>query len=330
MENKKAHGINIQPDDDLIALCKAELPYVTTAFEKLVRHYEPLVYRTCLSYLKSENDAEETTQDVFLRLFFNIEKFDGRSSFKTWLFRIVANICASKYRSLRRIKEQQQAYFEHLELIQHEDPSYHDLERVDGPSDIVGKLVFWLFMLTFLISAAETLGLENVSSTINFFVEYLPNVIAATLISVLGLLLAYFVRTVIETTAEGMGFGYTRVISRLAYFVLIIVVGILAIDQLGIETDLLDYVVGIVLIAVGAAIAIALGLGTRQVANNIVAGVYTRDLYKPGTRIQFSEYGGIVETIGSVTTSIRTRNGSLIHIPNDQLLQNVITETPSD
>ncbi len=196
-------------------------------------------------------------------------------------------------------------------------------------SDIVGKLVFWLFMLTFLISAAETLGLENVSSTINSFVEYLPNVIAATLISVLGLLLAYFVRTVIETTAESMGFGYTRVISRLAYFVLIIVVGILAIDQLGVETDLLDYVVGIVLIAVGAAIAIALGLGTRHVANNIVAGVYTRDLYKPGTRIQFSKYGGTVETIGSVTTSIRTQDGSLIHIPNDQLLQNVITETPS-
>ena len=185
-------------------------------------------------------------------------------------------------------------------------------------------------MLTFLISAAETLGLENVSSTINSFVEYLPNVIAATLILVLGLLLAYFVRTVIETTAEGMGFGYTRVISRLAYFVLIIVVGILAIDQLGIETDLLDHVFGIVLIAFGAAIAIALGLGTRQVANNIVAGVYTRDLYKPGIRIQFSEYGGTVETIGSVTTSIRTPDGSLIHIPNDQLLQNIITETPSD
>ena len=145
METQKAAGINIQPDDDLIALCKAELPYVTTAFEKLVRHYEPLVYQTCLRYLKSENDAEEATQDVFLRLFFNIEKFDGRSSFKTWLFRIVANICASKYRSLRRIKEQQQAYFDHLESIQHEDPSYHDLERVDGP----------------LMSALDTLAAED-------------------------------------------------------------------------------------------------------------------------------------------------------------------------
>ena len=145
MENKKAHGNNIQPSDDLVELCKAELPYVTTAFEKLVRKYEPLVYRTCLRYLKSENDAEEATQDVFLRLFFNIEKFEGRSSFKTWLFRVVANICASKYRSLRRIKEQQQAYFEHLELFQHDDQSYHDLEMVDGP----------------LMSALDTLSAED-------------------------------------------------------------------------------------------------------------------------------------------------------------------------
>ena len=43
-------------------------------------------------------------------------------------------------------------------------------------SQVVGKLVFWLFMLTFLISAADALGLENVSRTIDSFVNYLPNV----------------------------------------------------------------------------------------------------------------------------------------------------------
>ena len=145
MENKKAHGINIETDDVLVALCKAELPYVTTAFEKLVRRYEPMVYRTCLRYLKSEDEAEEATQDVFVRLFFNIDRFGGRASFKTWLFRIVTNICASKYRSLRRTREQQQAYLEHVELIEQEVQSIDDLELVDGP----------------LINALDTLSAED-------------------------------------------------------------------------------------------------------------------------------------------------------------------------
>ena len=196
-------------------------------------------------------------------------------------------------------------------------------------SEIVGKLVFWLFMLTILISASETLGLENVSRTINTFVEYLPNVIAAALIVVLGLLLAHFVRTVVETAAEGLGFGYARAVSRLAYIVLIAVVGILAIDQLGIETGLLDRVVEIILIAAGAALAIALGLGTRGVAKSIVSGVYARDLYKSGSKLQVLDYEGTVDSVGSITTSIRTQDGELIHIPNDHLLRNVVRENTS-
>ncbi len=196
-------------------------------------------------------------------------------------------------------------------------------------SEIVGKLVFWLFMLTILISASETLGLENVSRTINTFVEYLPNVIAAALIVVLGLLLAHFVRTLVETAAEGLGFGYARAVSRLAYIVLIVVVGTLAIDQLGVETGLLDQVIGIILIAVGAALAIALGLGTRGVAQSIVSGVYARDLYKPGAKLQFLEYQGTVESVGSITTSIRVQDGTLIHIPNENLLRNVVSENTS-
>ncbi|MDE0284793.1 MAG: mechanosensitive ion channel, partial [Gammaproteobacteria bacterium] len=185
------------------------------------------------------------------------------------------------------------------------------------------------FMLTILISASETLGLENVSRTINTFVEYLPNVIAAALIVVLGLLLAHFVRTVVETATEGLGFGYARAVSRLAYIVLIAVVGILAIDQLGVETGLLDRVVEIILVAAGAALAIALGLGTRGVAKSIVSGVYARDLYKSGSKLQFGDYEGTVDSVGSITTSIRTGDGELIHIPNDHLLRKVVRESTS-
>lgn len=133
MEYNEKRGMPAESDDVLVASCKAELPHGTIAFEKLVRRYEPLVYRTCLRYLKSESDAEEATQDVFLRLFFNMDRFRGRASFKTWLFRIVTNICASKYRSLRRTGEQQRAYFEHLELIEQEVQPLGNLDLGDGP-----------------------------------------------------------------------------------------------------------------------------------------------------------------------------------------------------
>lgn len=191
-------------------------------------------------------------------------------------------------------------------------------------SEVVGRLVFWLFMLTFLISAAETLGLENVSQTIDSFVTYLPNVIAAVLITIVGLMLAHFVQTLVRTTAEGVGIDYARPISRVAYSILLIVVATLAIDQLGIETTLINNVIQIVLIAIGAALALALGIGTRDVAGNVIAGVYVRDLYKPGTQLKVAGVEGQLVQVGTVSTALSADDGKTYDIPNSDVLKNVV------
>ncbi|MDH3256972.1 MAG: mechanosensitive ion channel family protein, partial [Nitrospinota bacterium] len=70
------------------------------------------------------------------------------------------------------------------------------------PSEIVGKIAFWIIMLTFIISASETLGLNKVSQTIESLVLYLPKVIGASLIAVIGLFLAHFVRNLIRSGVQ--------------------------------------------------------------------------------------------------------------------------------
>ncbi len=80
-------------DDELVARCKAELPYNVNAYRELLRRHEPLVYRSCLKMLGSVQDAEEACQDSFLQVFHKISQFEGRSAFKTWLYRIVYNRC---------------------------------------------------------------------------------------------------------------------------------------------------------------------------------------------------------------------------------------------
>lgn len=89
-------------DRQLVEQCKAQLPYNTTAFEALLRRYEPVVYRTCLRYLRHDQDAEDACQDVLLRVFHALPRFEHRSAFRTWLFRIVANVCATRWTKRRR------------------------------------------------------------------------------------------------------------------------------------------------------------------------------------------------------------------------------------
>ena len=92
-------------DEDIAKRCQDELPYETAAYRELLRRYEPLVHRTCLKMLGNVEDAEEVTQDACLRIFHKIESFEARSKFKTWLFRIVTNLCIDRRRKLARDSE---------------------------------------------------------------------------------------------------------------------------------------------------------------------------------------------------------------------------------
>jgi small-conductance mechanosensitive channel len=126
-----------------------------------------------------------------------------------------------------------------------------------------------------------------------------------------------------------MGVEYAKAASQLAYGVLLVMIASLAIGQLQIETALLNRVIEITLIAVGAALAISLGFGTRDVARNVVAGVYARDSFKVGASITLGETRGTVEAVTAVNTRIRTTAGDTVYIPNAQLVDSMVRETSS-
>ncbi|MDF1812017.1 MAG: sigma-70 family RNA polymerase sigma factor [Verrucomicrobiales bacterium] len=95
-------------DADLIARCKEELPHETAAYYELLKKYESMVYSTCYRMLGDKLEAEEATQDAFLRIFHKIHQFEGRSTFKTWMFRIVYNFCMTRRRKLATKREREE------------------------------------------------------------------------------------------------------------------------------------------------------------------------------------------------------------------------------
>jgi small-conductance mechanosensitive channel len=199
-----------------------------------------------------------------------------------------------------------------------------------GVADILGTLVFWLFMLTFLISAAETLGLRDVSRTIDAFVRYLPNVIGAGVIVVVGLIIAHFVRDLVRSATGGLGGDYARCLSNLAYGVLVVVIASLAVGQLKINTALLDRLVEILLIASGGALGHALGHGTRDNARQQVAGIYARDLFPAGAQLAIGEDRGALEEVGAVCMRLRTSDGRVLYVPNSLITETVVRQSGTD
>lgn len=92
-------------DEELVTRCQAELPYDVQSYRELLRRHQPLVFNTCRRMLRSEQDAEEVCQDAFLQVFHKIGNFEGRSTFKTWLYRVVYNLCIDRQRKLARRRQ---------------------------------------------------------------------------------------------------------------------------------------------------------------------------------------------------------------------------------
>lgn len=189
-----------------------------------------------------------------------------------------------------------------------------------SPSVLIGKIVYWFVVLTFLVSAAESLGLARISSTLDAFMLYLPKVFGAALILLAGLLLSHFANGVVRGAAEGVGIDYAAGLGRMAQALLVIITISLVIGQLQIETALLNTVIAIVLVSFGAAAALALGLGSKGIVGQIMAGIYVRELYEVGDRIQVGDIEGVIDEIGSVKTSLVDDTGRIISIPNTALL----------
>lgn len=191
------------------------------------------------------------------------------------------------------------------------------------PSALIARLLFWLLMLTFVLSAVETLGLTAVTATIDRLIAYLPKIIGASLIVLLGLLLARFVGNVVGSGAAAANMPYARSLGAVARGAMVIMVGILAVEQLGVDAALLLWAAITVLAALMIGLALAFALGSREVVGAILAGYYLRKSLREGTAVDVGGRQGTLARVGPIDTLFRSGETSW-SVPNQQLLQSVI------
>lgn len=192
-----------------------------------------------------------------------------------------------------------------------------------GPSELIARLLFWVLMLTFLLSAFETLGLTAVAVTIDRVIAYLPNIIAAALVVIVGLLISRFTGNLVASGAGAAGVTYARELGSAARGVVVVMVAILATEQLGVETRVLVAAVTATVAAVVAGLALAFALGSREVVRAILAGHYLRQSLAEGQSVEIEGRRGTLERVGVTDTLFREERGAW-SIPNARLLDAVV------
>ena len=91
-------------DSEEIAIIKEAQRGSVLAFESLVRKYDRQVLQLACKMVKSPQDAEDIYQEVFIRIYRNLGRFQFRSEFSTWLYRVVINYCINYQRKFKRVK----------------------------------------------------------------------------------------------------------------------------------------------------------------------------------------------------------------------------------
>ena len=132
-------------------------------------------------------------------------------------------------------------------------------------TDLVAVLVYWLVMLMVLLTTVNALRLEVASQLLNEILLYIPNIIVAVIVLVVGLYAANFVAGLVRTAAANAGIAEAEVVAVVARYALIIFTFAIALNQLRIGEDI---VANGFLILFGAAClagALAVGLGSREV-----------------------------------------------------------------
>src|SRR2546421_11657361 len=79
------------PDEELVARCKKELPGNTRSYEELVRRHKQRVYGIAYRVVSHKEEAEDITQEVFVKVYNGLKNFEQQSSFSSWLYRIATN-----------------------------------------------------------------------------------------------------------------------------------------------------------------------------------------------------------------------------------------------
>jgi len=156
---------------------------------------------------------------------------------------------------------------------------------------LFSKIIFWATILVFAIISTQILGLTDFSVWLNRWVAYFPSLVAGGLIILSGVLFGSLGRDLTVSAAASAHISQSKVLGGIVQWVILFTAVIIGLDQIGIEVSFLITLLAIAMGAVLGSLALALGLGTKDLVSNLISGHQVQKVYKPGQKVKFGPDG---------------------------------------
>jgi len=137
-------------------------------------------------------------------------------------------------------------------------------------SELIGIVCYWLGILVTFMVAINAVGLTIAGDLLNRIVLYIPNVISAVFILILGMFTAAILKNIVLTAANNAGLSQSKILSKVCEVVVVAFAIFVALEQLKIGIRITQLTLSIVLASLGLGLALAFGLGCKDLAGKFM------------------------------------------------------------
>lgn len=160
------------------------------------------------------------------------------------------------------------------------DPFLKKADIQDKIEVFLGEIVRWLIIIVFFIAAVNILGLTTVSAVLSGLLGYIPNIVSAVLILSVGVLLAGLVENLIKGAVSQVDPKTSRLLSKIASYLVVIVSTLAAVNELGIAQSLINTLFMGVIATLTLGIGLAIGLGAKDLVSKMLMDWYVQSIKK--------------------------------------------------
>lgn len=192
-------------------------------------------------------------------------------------------------------------------------------------SSLVGTTVRIALVVVTVVAAVSLLGFAALSITLNELILFLPKLFVALLLVLAGVVVAEFLGDRVQKLAEQM--DLPGPLKQATETMVIALFALTALAQVGVPTMILTGLVALLIMAAALTFALAFGLGGRDIARHVTAGRYVGGAYRIGDRVQVAGVTGTISRLESAATVLEGENGDELRIPNQLMLDSIVTIT---
>ena len=194
-------------------------------------------------------------------------------------------------------------------------------------SALIGTAIRLTVVVVAAFAALTLLGLEFLSDSLNEGILYIPRLLVALALVLIGVVLGAFARAWLERTSAQLDFPVA--IGPVVQVLVIVLFGLCAAVQAGVTVAPLTAIAIVLLGAMALTLSLAFGLGAREIARSLTSGRYARADFEVGQTIRVGDMRGEIVRIDGAATTLKTGDET-IRIPNSMLVERiVVVEGPS-